>query len=98
MSLVQFPEGEVEWTLEKPAAYESSEGINRAYCPHCGSSLTFESKGFFYVTLGTLDRPDDIEIESHVFTKNRLKCMMMITDGLPEYPGMRGGKGGKDLS
>ena len=96
MSLVQFPEGKVEWTNEKPADYESSEGIHRAFCPHCGSSLTFESNGFFYVTLGTLDDPNDIEIESHVFTKNKLNCIMMA-DGLPEYVANRGGKGGKDL-
>ncbi len=38
--------------------YASSPGIQRGFCAHCGTSLTWAGPGLISVHIGTLDDPD----------------------------------------
>ncbi|MEM7294650.1 MAG: GFA family protein, partial [Pseudomonadota bacterium] len=94
------PVESVEWSGAEPKRYVSSPGIKRAFCGDCGSTLTFEvhdeAEQFLFMALGSLDHPEAVDIDDHVFTDFRLPCVH-TNDGLPEFPGMRGGKGGREL-
>lgn len=90
---VEFPEGTVDWTEGHPALYHSSNGVIRRFCSDCGSSLTFEAEGVMFLSLGSLDEPDQVTFDRHTYTRSRLPGME-IDDGLPTCPGPAGGKGG----
>ena len=91
---VQFQAGTFEWTQGQLIRYQSSNGVIRRFCGTCGSSLTFEADAVLFVSLGSLDSPDQIDVKCHTYTKTRLPGMA-LTDGLPHFPGPVGGKGGR---
>jgi hypothetical protein len=96
MAFVQFPDGALRWTDGEVNSYESSDGVVRRFCGACGSSLTFEADGLTFIALGSLDHPEQVEVERHCYTKFRLPGLKMA-DGLPEFPGSFGGKGGRPI-
>ena len=96
MGFVQFPEGSFEWVLGQANQYRSSDGVTRRFCSTCGSSLTFEADGMVFISLGSLDRPEDVVVERHCYTKARLPGLE-LADGLPHFPGPVGGKGGRQI-
>jgi hypothetical protein len=69
---------------------ESGKGLDRNFCPDCGSRLyssNLESfPGMVFVTIGSLDRPDGIEPNLEIFTKRRLKWTKPLD--VPQFPGM----------
>ena len=93
MSFVQFPDASVDWTKGEPGRYQSSTDAVRRFCGNCGSSLTFETGGLLFIALGSLDSPERVTVESHCYCKNRLPGIK-LSDGLPQFPGPVGGKGG----
>ena len=93
---VEFPESAVEWTGDEPGRHRSSEGVVRRFCGACGSSLTFEADGVLFVSLGSLDAPGQITFDCHTYTTSRLPGME-LSDGLPQFPGPAGGKGGRPI-
>ena len=96
VGFVQFPQGSVAWTRGEPAQYRSSPGVTRRFCAGCGSPLTFEADGLVFMTLGSLDQPEQVAFDCHTYTSSRLPAIT-LADGLPHYPGPRGGKGGRPL-
>lgn len=90
---VEFREGTVEWTEGQPTPYHSSSGVIRRFCSKCGSSLTFEAEGVMFLSLGSLDKPEQVTFDRHTYTQSRLPGMA-LDDGLPTCPGPAGGKGG----
>ncbi len=93
MGFVQFPEGALAWTGAEAARYRSSETVFRRFCATCGSQLTFEADGMVFVALGSLDAPEHVEVQQHCYTRFRLPGIV-LADGLPQFPGPFGGKGG----
>lgn len=93
---VEFPEGTFEWNQGKLSQYESSNGVIRRFCSNCGSSLTFEADGVVFISLGSLDCPENVVFDCHTYTKSRLPGMD-LADGLPQLPGPVGGKGGRPI-
>ncbi|MCP5081831.1 MAG: GFA family protein [Alphaproteobacteria bacterium] len=93
MSFMQFPEGAFRWTQGDSAEYQSSDGIIRKFCSACGTSLTFESGGMAFIALGSLDTPEKVEVQRHCYTRSKLPGIQ-LADGLPQFPGPVGGKGG----
>jgi hypothetical protein len=94
---VEFPDGGLEWTQGTPSQYESSNGVIRRFCSDCGSSLTFEADGVVFISQGSLDMPAQVAFDCHTYTKSRLPGME-LADGLPQYPGPAGGKGGRPIN
>ena len=93
---VEFPEAAVEWTKGQAKQYISSNGVVRRFCGACGSSFTFEADGVLFVSLGSLDAPERVVFDCHAYTEFRLPGME-ISDGLPQFPGPAGGKGGRPI-
>ncbi|MGF1610929.1 MAG: GFA family protein [Kiloniellales bacterium] len=96
MGFVEFPEGALEWTQGRLSQYESSSGVIRRFCGSCGSPLTFEADGIVFLTQGSLDAPEQVAFDCHTYTKSRLPGMT-LADGLPQFPGPAGGKGGRPI-
>ena len=94
LTFMEFPQGTFEWTQGEPVRYQSSPGVIRGFCSSCGSTLTYEPDGMLFVSVGSLDEPRHVQIESHCYTKGRLPWVK-LADGLPDFPGARGGKGGR---
>lgn len=96
-SFVGFPDGAIEWQGEPRARYSSSEGAQRAFCPRCGSTLTFERGERIDVAVGALDqperlRPGDDPDNCHIFYAERLPWLEIV-DGLPRHDGWQEGDG-----
>lgn len=92
-----IPEDDFEWTNGKPAHYQSSDGVIRRFCGACGSALTFEASGVFFVTLGSLDRSERVAFKCHTYTESRFPGIT-LSDGLPQIPGPAGSKGGRTIA
>lgn len=86
--------GHIAWDPEPPAEFASSPGILRRFCRICGSALTFETDDIVFVTLGSLDKPEDVRVQCHTYTEFRLPDIL-ISDDLPSHPDPAGGKGGR---
>jgi hypothetical protein len=68
--------------------WASSPGARRGFCPDCGAQITFASERepeTLDVTLGSLDRPDDLPATRHVWAEGRLPWLHLDED-LPESP------------
>jgi hypothetical protein len=85
---VTFNRVNFSFTNGSPARFKSSEKAERSFCNHCGTALTFEETAQpdqVDVTVGSLDEPNDLSPEDHIWTSSRLSWLKM-NDGLPEYP------------
>ena len=71
-----------------PASYSWSPRTKREFCGRCGSQLTFRFMGRSTVdfTVATLDRPEVLEPDCHVWNAAHLPWMRM-DDGLPRHEG-----------
>jgi hypothetical protein len=92
----------LEWTKGEPAFYASSNLAKRAFCPACGTPLTFaydEPKARIYVTIGSLDDPGLAAIEIQYGIEAKIPWVefcetipQQVTGGTPEadafYAGM----------
>ncbi len=68
--------------------YASSAGVERGFCPDCGTPLTYHSATFadeIDIATGTLDAPGDAPPEEHTWTSQQL-AWVRLADGLPRYP------------
>jgi hypothetical protein len=64
-ALVGAPKDKFKWTKAEPAVFASSNLATRAFCRDCGTPLSFSynlPEARFYVTTGSLDRPEDAPI------------------------------------
>jgi hypothetical protein len=72
---------------EAPATFRSSPGAVRAFCPGCGSQITFDDDAYpdeIDVTIATLDDPGAAAPEDHIFTSTQI-AWVKLADGLPRY-------------
>ena len=62
------------WTRGEPAAFRSSTAAERQFCAACGTPLTFryDDADTISVTLGSLDRPQDVPPVRHYGIEGRL--------------------------
>lgn len=84
---VHFPIDDFSWTTSEPTRYRSSSEAERGFCNRCGSTLTmYESvlNDRVQVTLGSLDRPEDIRPDDHVWAESQLPWLK-IDDDLPRF-------------
>ena len=103
VTAVGFPTEAVTWIKEEPVAYRSSENASRLFCPHCGSSMAHQwlDIGTMWPFIGTLDDPESVTPEFHIFTKEQLSWVK-LDDGLPCHltfaPTRKGKQGDESFS
>lgn len=90
MTFVHFPIGAFVWELGQPTRYRSSAEAERGFCARCGSTLTMHEAVLpdrVQVALGSLDRPQDVRPDDHVWTRSKLPWLEVVDD-LPRHPGI----------
>jgi predicted enzyme related to lactoylglutathione lyase len=58
-----------------PASYESSPGVTRRHCAHCGTPISYQSEhraGEIDLYLNAFDEPERFEPQAHVYFADRL--------------------------
>jgi len=78
--------GELSWAQGAPKRYRSSQKAQRTFCPDCGTALTyqrFDRPQEIDITVCSLDHPERLSPEDHVWTSSRLPWI--APDGLPEH-------------
>jgi hypothetical protein len=81
-----FRASNVVWLDGEPAVYESSPGVERGFCPTCGSTLTFArpDRDEMNVLAGSLDNSNVISPSVHIFAEQQCEWLH-FDDGLPSY-------------
>ncbi len=70
-----FADTQIEWSGEPRALHESSPGVTRGFCAHCGSPLSYQGArwpGETHVTIGVFDRAEDLVPKGDVYTEEAL--------------------------
>ena len=71
------------WTRGTPAFFASSNLAQRAFCAHCGTPLSFKYNlptSRMYVTIGSLDRPEDVTLVKQYGIESRLPWVKFCED------------------
>ncbi len=83
MTFVHFPVGAFAWTGREPQRYRSSSEAERGFCPICGSTLSMHEAVLadrVQVSLGSLDRPDLVRPDDHVWTASQLPWLELVDE------------------
>ena len=75
------------WIDGEPRRYGSSPGVERTFCPQCGTSLTYRSEDRDHetdVTTGSLDDPVAYPPTQDYFNRDRLPWIEPSTENLKE--------------
>ena len=78
---------EFSFVAGEPATFRSSEHATRAFCPRCGTQLTFRSSRSddeIDVTIASLDDPEAVRPRDHTFVSSKLGWEPLC-DGLPAF-------------
>lgn len=88
LAFAHFPVRNFEWIGGEPTRYRSSEYAERGFCPRCGSTLSMHEEVLaerVQIAVGSLDAPERIRPDDHVWTQHQLPWFE-ITDDLPRFP------------
>ena len=87
LSFVHFPRETFAWMGNEPRKFRSSKYAERGFCPDCGSILCMREEvlpDVVQVTLGSLDHPERVHPDDHVWTRSRIPWFH-IADDLPKF-------------
>jgi hypothetical protein len=88
LAFVHFRREDFTWLQGEPTRYRSSEFAERGFCPACGSTLSMHEDVLMdrvQVTAGSLDEPERVRIDDHVWTQEQVSWFR-IDDRLPRFP------------
>ncbi len=84
-------EADLEWIAGEPSFYRYTSDhypapVERCFCGRCGSQLGWHclDDGTFDLTAGSLDDPDLVEPQRHVFVRGKVRWLH-TSDGLPDF-------------
>lgn len=83
-----WPSAAFRWIGGPPCVYRSSAGGERLFCSRCGTQLLFRDSNnpdHVDVSLVTLDEPDAVPPEYHIWTRSR-RVLFDTADRLPRHP------------
>ena len=87
LSFVHFPKAAFRWLGRVPRRYRSSPYAERGFCPDCGSTLSMHEEVLgdrVQVTLGSLDHPEWVRPQDHVWVRSRISWFD-VADDLPRF-------------
>ena len=73
----------------KPALFQSSPGVDRWFCPDCGSPIAYDAEADqanIHLYVASADRPADFTPQKHVFVGKKLPWLT-LDDHLPQFAG-----------
>lgn len=76
----EVTEGTMRWR-------ESSPGVTRGHCEHCGSAITYENEkraDDIDISINCLDDPEVPKLRAHIWTEDK-PSWLQICDDLPVY-------------
>jgi len=76
-----------------PAAYASSPGVRRLYCPDCGAPVGYDADKYpheMHFYLAALDDASGLAPQFHVFVAEKVPWIE-LGDELPKYVGLANG-------
>jgi hypothetical protein len=88
LAWVSFPAQAFAYESGSPAVYRSSDHGQREFCPSCGTQVAFRDtlrKTNVDVNIGSLDHPDAVEPQYHIWIGSRV-AWFDTADDLPRYP------------
>ncbi len=88
LAFVHFRREDFTWVSGAPTRYRSSAFAERGFCPTCGSTLSMHEAVLgdrVQVTVGSLDEPQNVHMDDHVWTRHQLPWFR-IDDQLPRFP------------
>jgi hypothetical protein len=88
LAFVHFPTEDFAWLHGEPTRYRSSEFAERGFCATCGSILSMHEEVLterVQVTVGSLDEPERVRIDDHVWTQEQIPWFQ-IRDELSRFP------------
>jgi hypothetical protein len=88
LTFVHFPVSAFEWIGDQPTRHRSSAAAERGFCGVCGSTLSMHEAVLadrVQVSLGSLDRPDLVRPDDHVWTSSQLPWLYLVDDR-PRFP------------
>jgi len=71
------------WTRGTPTFFASSSLAKRAFCPKCGTPLSFKydtPEARMYTTIGSLDEPERVELVKQYGIESRLSWVKFCED------------------
>jgi hypothetical protein len=83
------PNGSWRWTGDAPQHYRSSPGVQRWFCPTCGSPVAYQNDTMpdeMHLYASLLDDHSGFAPEKHDFWNERVSWLM-LTDDLPKNEG-----------
>ena len=89
-ALAGAPKSAFEWTKGTPAFFASSNLAQRAYCRDCGTPLSFSynlPEARFYITIGSLDDPEQAPIVKQFGVESRISWVRFCEDVPAEKTG-----------
>ena len=81
------PRDAVRFTGAAPKVFNSSPGVRRLFCGHCGSPMAFESErwpGEIHLYAASLEDPEAYRPQGHVHVAERLSWFD-VRDDLPRH-------------
>lgn len=82
-ALAGAPKSDFAWTRGAPAFFASSNLAKRAYCRDCGTPLSFAydlPDARHYVTIGSMDDPEQAPIEIQFGVESRISWVKFCED------------------
>lgn len=82
-----FETSQVSWGGSPRGTYISSAGVQRSFCPRCGSPVSFSGDrwpGEIHLFVASFDEPANFAPRVHVHVGEQLPWMH-LADGLPRY-------------
>ena len=82
-----YPEDKVTWSGEPLETYESSPGVVRCFCRHCGAPMSFAGArwpGEVHLFVASFDDPAGLTPTLHSYAGEQLPWLH-LGDGLPRY-------------
>jgi len=83
--------GNFAWTRGEPGFYASSNLATRGFCAKCGTPLSFKYRlttARMYVTIGSLDHADDIQLVKQYGIESRLPWVKFCEEVAAEPTGV----------
>lgn len=83
-----FHEAQVAFVKGTLTTYRSSSEARRGFCPACGTQISFSAEyipGLIDITIGSLDRPEEVVPSLHYWDSKRLPWVR-FADDLPKFP------------